>query len=163
MPPFNMPGSLVISFSFLLFIASATFACDKTPLDPAAAWHEADVVFHGKVETIQYLDDPQQTKTEPRIIVSFKVFEVWKGQLDKHVNLHTTHNKTSCNGFVFNSAEEYLIYARFNRRADNFFARWFAPDQPTLGVKVYAGTKLLSQASKDLKRLIKQQDNHPKN
>jgi len=143
---------MFLIYSFLM-LATNVCACDKPSLGPAAAFKEADVVFRGVVENLRYLDDPEKTKTEPRIIVTFKVSKVWKGAVDKTLVIQTTHNKTTCNGYVFKYGEEYLVYSRYNRRSENFFAKLFAPAKPTLGVKVYGGTKPISGAGADLKYL----------
>ena len=83
------------------------------------------------------------------------MFEVWKGAADKALTCYTTHNKTTCNGYVINDDKEYLVYSRYNRRADTFVAKLFASDEPTLGVKVYGGTKLIAEAQEDIKFLSK--------
>ncbi len=139
----------------LLLVTANIFACDIKQLTPSKALSEADVVFRGVVDNLQYLDNPEKTETEPRIIVTFKVLELWKGPADKIVTLHTTHNKFTCNGYVFKAGGEYLVYSRYNRRADNFLAKLFAPEKPTLGVKIYSGTKPISLAEGDLKLLGK--------
>lgn len=139
----------------LLILTADLLACDKKPLVPSEALVESDVVFRGVVDNLQYLDHPEKSETEPRIIVTFRISEVWKGPADKILTIHTTHNKTTCNGYVFKAGEEYLVYARYNRRADNFLAKLFAPEHPTLGVKVYGGTKPIAKAEEDLKQLGK--------
>lgn len=136
-------------------LTTSALACEKKQLAPSDALKEADVVFRGVVDNLIYLDHPEKAETEPRIIVTFKVVEAWKGAAVKIYTIHTTHNKFSCNGYVFKSGEEYLVYSRYNRRADNFLARLFAPENPTLGVKIYGGTKPISKAEEDLKLLGK--------
>ena len=143
---------IVTAFAF----SSITFACDKTTLKPSEAFKEADIIFSGKVENLRYLDDPDQTKTDPRIIVTFSTIKVWKGTAEKTLTIHTTHNKFTCNGYVFKAGEEYLVYSHYNRRADNILAKFFAPAKPTLGIKVYGGTKLFSKAKDDIKYLDKE-------
>lgn len=140
---------------FSLLCSTTVFACDKAQLKPKDAFNEADIIFHGKIENLRYLDNLEKSKTESRIIVTFKVFESWKGAVDKTITIHTTHNKYSCNGFVFKTSEEYLVYSRYNKRSANFLAKLFAPGKPTLGIKVYGGTKLISDAEDDLKILGK--------
>jgi len=125
-------------------------ACDKSPLSLSDSSSVADVIFQGEIENLQYLDDPNQTKTEPRIIVTFSVEKVWKGVVGKTITIQTTHNKSTCNGYEFKAGVEYLVYSQYNKRADNFLAKLFSPSQPTLGIKVYTGTKLLSDAKHDL-------------
>ena len=146
----------IIIIAIFMLVTSIAVACDKTRLEPSEAFNKADVVFKGKVENLRYLDEPDKTKTEPKIIVTFVVSEIWKGPEGQIITIHTTHNRTTCNGFVFKSGEEYLVYSRYSQREDNFLAKLFAPDRPTLGVKVYGGTKLISEAEKDLKYLGKE-------
>lgn len=142
-------------FIGILLVAGNLFACDKRQLAPSEALAEADVVFRGVVDNLFYLDHPEKSEIEPRIVVTFKVSEVWKGTADKIVTIHTTHNKSTCNGYVFKAGEEYLVYSRYNRRADNFLAKLFAPETPTLGIKIYGGTKPISNAAEDVKVLGK--------
>ncbi|PCJ32934.1 MAG: hypothetical protein COA90_01490 [Gammaproteobacteria bacterium] len=146
----------LILFLISTFSYSAIAACDKAVLQPSEAFTQADIVFHGKVANLQYLDDPEQLVPEPRIMVTFEVYEQWKGQLSKEQTIiHTTHNKSSCNGYAFKAGEEYLVYSRYNNKAESFLAKLFTSDKPaTLGIKVYAGTKLYSDADNDLKFLL---------
>lgn len=60
----------------MLVLTTNVLACDKTPLTPSEAFEEADIIFWGSIENLRYLDDPERTKTEPRIIVTFKLFEL---------------------------------------------------------------------------------------
>jgi len=145
---------------YLLLFLLVTFnlhvyACDTNEISPEEAFKSADLVFSGKITNLKYLDDVEQTKVEPRIIVTFKTEQFWKGQKQKEVMLHTTHNKGSCNGFVFDSGEKYLVYAVKQKRADNFLAQLFAKKGHTIGVRIYGGTKLLNQAKEEIKNLNK--------
>lgn len=144
---------ITITYIIAVTLSANVMACEKTELAPVEAFNAADVIFRGNVENLQYLDDPKTTIIEPRIIVTFKISRVWKGPPEKSLTIHTTYNKSTCNGYAFISGREYLVYASFNRRADNFLARLFAPGKSTLGVKVYGGTKPISQAEKDLEYL----------
>lgn len=128
-------------------------ACDKENLSTDEAFKTAELVFLGKISNLRYLDDIEQTKVEPRIIVTFKTEQFWKGQKQDKIILHTTHNKGSCNGFVFNAGEKYLVYAVKQKRADNFLAKLFEKKEPTIGVKIYGGTKLLSEAKNEINKL----------
>lgn len=138
---------LLVAVSFPI---SPVTACDQALLTPARAFLSADYVFRGRVENLQYLDNPEQEIPEPRIIVTFSVSAVWKGKSEKQILIHTTHNKTTCNGYVFRAGQEYLVYAQRNRRAENFLARFFAPKKPTIGVKVFGGTKPIADAEADM-------------
>ena len=60
----------------LLLATAATeaYSCERERLNPTEAKIAADVIFQGTVESIQYLDDPVESKLEARIIVSFGVY-----------------------------------------------------------------------------------------
>jgi len=137
----------------LMLLTATSFACEKEPLIPPKALAEADMVFRGVVENLVYLDNPEKSKTDPRVIVTIGVKQVWKGPAQQVVTLHTTHNRTGCNGYEFKAGKEYLVYSRYNHRADTFLAKLFAPKVPTLGVKTYGGTKSIESAEEDLKFL----------
>ncbi len=145
----------LVFLALLISNSSIAQGCNKSKLSPPEAFKEADIVFRGNIENLQYLDNPERTKTEPRIIVTFSVSKVWKGTADEVLTIHTTYNKSTCNGYAFKAGKEYLVYSRYNRRKNNFLAKLFSPDNPKLGVKVYAGTKLITDANEDIKYLEK--------
>jgi len=141
-------------YKFLLFTIISTFSlpafsCGKATFQPPEALKKSDIVFRGKVTNLQYLDDPAQEVPEPKIIVTFNVSKLWKGSSEKTLVIHTTHNKTTCNGYAFNAGEEYPVYAKFNNRK-TFLAKFFGPKEPTLGIKIYGGTKPIAIAESDL-------------
>jgi len=140
---------LLITFSLQVY------ACDKSTLAFDEAFNTADFVFSGEITNLRYLDDVEQSRLEPRMIVTFKTERFWKGQEKAEVILHTTHNRGSCNGFVFNETEQYLVYAVLQKRANTFLTKFFAKKEPTIGVKIYGGTKLLSSAKEDVQNLNK--------
>jgi hypothetical protein len=129
---------------------SSAFACSCALITPAEAYASADTVFSGKVENVQYLDDPEGGRLEPRIIVTFSVNDLWKGGEQSQIIMHTVYNKFSCNGYFFKSGKEYLVYATYNKRAENFLGKLFAPKEPRLGVKLCSGTKPIEEAGSDL-------------
>ena len=106
-------AALIITLSAAPFTA---IACAKEILSGKNALDAASMVFQGKVENLQYLDPPEQTDLEPRIIVTFSVNKLYKGEADKQVIIHTTHNKWSCNGYVFEAGKEYLVYTKENKK-----------------------------------------------
>jgi len=134
----------------LSVVSNEATACDKSRLSGETAFEFATSIFRGKVENLQYLDPPEKNIPEPRIIVTFKVDEVFKGELEDQVVIHTTHNKGSCNGYVFTAGQEYLVYTKENKKIKGLLA-FFIGDQPTkTGVKVFAGTKPLTNAASDI-------------
>jgi hypothetical protein len=87
---------------------------------------------------------------EPRIIVTFQVYRVWKGRPRRTIILHTVFNKWTCNGYWFKEGEEYLVFARAN---DPDQAKMFARTKNTLGVWSCNGTSTLAAAEEDLNEL----------
>ncbi len=142
--------ALIITLSVINFKA---LACDKEILSGKNALDAASMVFQGKVENLQYLDSPEQTDLEPRIIVTFSVNKLFKGEAGKQVIIHTTHNKSSCNGYVFEAGKEYLVYTKENKKRSRLIAFFFPSSSTTparIGINVYGGTKPLSKATTDI-------------
>jgi hypothetical protein len=115
----------------------------KAALSPAAA------AFSGKTIKIQYLDAPQ-SKFEPRIVVTFKVYRVWKGDLKRKMVLHTILNRYSCAGYSFIEDKEYLVFAAVN---DAKTAKRYPKSKQSLGVSTCNGTMPLEGAGKDVSEL----------
>lgn len=134
----------------LFFFTLAANACEKTPLSGKAAFEFATSIFQGTVENLQYLDDPEKELPEPRIIVTFSVDKTFKGELENQVIIHTTHNKGSCNGYVFTAGQQYLVYTKENKTKKGFFSFFIDEPETKLGVKVFAGTKPVSKAASDI-------------
>jgi hypothetical protein len=98
----------------LLLSARTAAACDCVGPRGKAALVNANVAFSGKVIRIKYLDNSEQANPEPRIIVTFRVYRVWKGKPKRKIVLHTVFNKWTCNGYWFKEGEEYLVFAHAN-------------------------------------------------
>ena len=105
------------------------FSCSCAPISPMDAFTNADVVFSGTVENL------------------------WKGKNKTQIIMHTVYNKFSCNGYYFKAGNKYLVYATYNKRADNFLGKLFAPKQPSLGVYLCGGTKAIEEAGHDIQVL----------
>ena len=153
----SLPGLkkfLLITLSSLLLHGTA-FSCKQPQFTIEQAFQQADEIFSGKVENIQYLDSPEQEYPDPRIIVTLSVTRTWKGTAQVKLQLHTTHNKHTCNGYAFTAGEHYLVFARYNSRK-NFLGRLSGSDKQTLGVKKMEGTRLLKDAEQDIQWLEKQ-------
>ncbi len=142
---------LVVVFMACLLLGPRTAtACDCVGPRGKAALLNAKVAFSGKVIKIKYLDDPEQANPEPRIIVTFRVYRVWKGEPKRTIVLHTVFNKWTCNGYWFKEGEEYLVFARAN---GSEAAKMFPEAKNTLGVGTCGGTFPLADAQGDVKEL----------
>lgn len=143
---------LVLVFMACLLLGARTVAaCDCSGPRGKAALENAKVAFSGKVSKIRYLDDPEQTNPEPRIIVTFRVYQVWKGEPKREIVLHTVFNKWTCAGYSFMEGEEYLVFAYDNGPA--YEAKMFPEAKNTLGVNPCNGTFPLADAQGDIKEL----------
>ncbi len=142
---------LVLAFIVCLLPGGRTaLACDCVGPRGKAALVNVQVAFSGKVIRIKYLDRREQMVPEPRIIVTFQVYRVWKGRPKRTMILHTVLNKWTCNGYWFKEGEEYLVFAH---ESDPEVARRFAKSGKTLGVGSCGGTSILAAAEKDVKEL----------
>lgn len=141
---------ILASTVYLLLSGRPALACDCAGPRGKAALVNAKVAFSGKVTRIRYLDSPEQIGREPRIIVTFQVYQVWKGRPKKTIVVHTVLNKWTCNGYWFEQGEEYLVFAHAN---DPIEAKRFSKARNTLGVGTCSGTLKLAAAEKDVKEL----------
>lgn len=131
---------VILGLIFMQRIHSKSCALPESALK---AMGKADAVFSGKVSKVKYLDDPKQTSPEPRIIVTLKVYRVWKGPINKEFVLHTVYNLWSGDGYFFHEDEEYLVFA-YKKKVNN---------KDVYDVKLCGGTFPQSQAEKFLKEL----------
>ena len=146
-----MSKFLVLVFTACLMLSVRTVAaCDCVGPRGKAALANANVAFSGKVIKIQYLDPREQGNPEPRIIVTFRVYRVWKGEPKRKMVLHTVFNKWSCNGYWFKEGDEYLVFAH---TSDSKAAKMFPKAKNTLGVGICGGTFPLPDARGDVKEL----------
>ena len=136
--------------SCLLFGSGTAVACDCAGPRGKDALVNADLAFSGRVIKIQYLDDRDQENPEPRIIVTFRVYRVWKGEPRRRMSLHTVLNKWTCNGYWFKEDEEYLVFAHAGGAEA---AKMFPKAGNTFGVKLCGGTFPLADAQGDVKEL----------
>jgi hypothetical protein len=142
---------LVLLFMACLLLGPRTAAaCDCVGPRGKAALVSAKTAFSGKVIKITYIDNPEQSNPEPRIIVTFRVYRVWKGEPGTETVLHTVFNKWTCNGYGFKEGEDYLVFAHAN---DSETAKMFPKAKNTLGVGTCGGTAPLADAQGDVKEL----------
>ena len=146
-----MNKCLVLVFMTCLLLGARTVAaCDCVGPRGNAALANANVAFSGKAIKVEYLDNREQASPEPRIIVTFRVYRVWKGEPKREVVLHTVFNKWTCNGYWFKEGEEYLVFAH---AGDSEAAKMFPKAKNTLGVGTCGGTLPLADAQGDIKQL----------
>lgn len=54
---------------------------------------------------------PDVSGSEPRILVTSQMFEVWYGPLSRTINVRTNCNEFTCSGHMFKKDEEYFVAA----------------------------------------------------
>ncbi|MCA9195763.1 MAG: hypothetical protein KDB03_28535, partial [Planctomycetales bacterium] len=67
------------------------------------------VVFAGK-SSVVFLEDREQV-SEPKIRVTFETYQHWKGPAKSPQTLVTTYNTYTCEGYSFQDATDYLVFA----------------------------------------------------
>src|SRR5687767_1361098 len=98
-----MKGFLA-GFAVLWAIGFSADACSCLPAPaPPEAFAKADVVFRGKVESIQRASDHE-------LNVTLRVVEQWKGPKGTNRVVHTAGDSAMC-GYTFARGKEYLVYA----------------------------------------------------
>lgn len=103
----------------LLSLAPASHACSCTRQTPAQLRERADLVFAGRVEEVIAIDG--RGRSEPRIIVTFSVGRLWKGEVPARFSMHSYEEFSSCRGFFGELArpgEELLVFARKSKATD---------------------------------------------
>ena len=141
---------LLLFVGCLLLAARTVAACDCVGPHGKAALVNAKLAFSGKVIRIKYLDDPNRANLEPRIIVTFSVYRVWKGTPNRRIVLHTVYNRWTCNGYWFKQGGEYLVFAHPNTSQPT---KLFPKATHTLGVRTCGGTFPLADAKRDVEEL----------
>lgn len=89
----------------------------------------SDVVFLGKVESISNApetynirwEDPEDNAVleTPTTEVALKVENVWKGKLNKEVQVYTTHGSYSTASFPFEDQSRYVVFAEFSKAEEH--------------------------------------------
>jgi len=144
--------TVLIAVLWVFGVSETVKACDCKGVGGKAALLNADVAFSGKVTKIEYLDDSKQRRPEPRIVVTFEVYRVWKGKPKRKMVLHTIFNGFSCGGYWFYEGKEYLVFAKSN---DTNIANLYPKSKQSLGVGICNGTTQLADAKKDVIELGK--------
>lgn len=130
--------------ALLLIHPDLTYACKcATPGPPSEELLNSDLVFSGRVISIQSIDgvDGAASDPDPEVpdfgvySVEFDVETVWKGTVLETIYLTTNRDSASC-GFTFAEGTSYVVYA-----------------QDDLIVHRCSRTRPLSEASLDLDEL----------
>lgn len=74
------------------------------PPPPAQAFVEADAVFMGKVESVEFIENGN------RRLVKISLVKIWKGDRSVVSEIYTGANSAMC-GYEFQVGETYVIYA----------------------------------------------------
>ena len=140
-----VPGLLLIGASLFL-CPSASADCDRPP-SAATALTRATVVFRGVTREVKVVGSPGSWRGW---IVTFTVFESWKGAPRRDFTLHVTALSEDDAYEDFRPGEQYVVFADVNvgRKAERFGLRG-----TTYGAHGCGGTGALSHADSYLKEL----------
>lgn len=87
----------------VITMTSPSFACSCRPLSVESAKSDAAIIFSGTVKSIRYVDP--QKDWEPRVVVTFDVAKVWKGDVPKTFAMYSNAESSMCEGFF----QEFLV------------------------------------------------------
>ena len=134
----------------VLLILIPRLALPCTCLGPRgrAVLPDAKAVFSGKVAKVDYLEKDRRNR-EPKILVTFEVYRVWKGALGRNVVIRTIYNRWTCTGYFFKAGNEYLVTAYEQMAHDDKTQRLTELG----GINTCGGTLPLGQAVKELEDL----------
>ena len=115
MPPIYGAITLALMLGVLWLFGNTeqAYACKcVVPGSPSEELEKFDAVFAGKVLSIEHSFDPDTPSRSPgdHTTVGFAVNTVWKGVVDKNIDLTTPPTGGSC-GFAFVEGKEYIVYA----------------------------------------------------
>ena len=122
--------------------------CNCSPSGyPVQELADAAAVFTGKVTDIRLVDSTllkeEVISSSDRIMVSFDVDKVWKGQQKKSLVVETGVTTKTC-GYPFVVGESYLVYT---------FYQIGGSDSTTLLTSQCTRTRLLANAAEDIEEL----------
>ena len=136
--------ALTLGVFWLLGNVEQAYACKcVVPGSPSEELEKFDAVFAGRVLSIEHSFDPNAASVSPgdHTTVGFTVNTVWKGTVDKNIDLTTPPTGGSC-GFAFVEGEAYIVYAYDD-----------AEENADLKVSICSRTALLAEAQADLDAL----------
>ena len=119
--------------------------CSCFALSGPEALPQAAAMFTARATQVEFLA-PDTKNTEPPILVTFDVYEVWKGPLQKTLRLRTIYNKWTCQGYYFKQGRTYLVTAYQTSLTDQ-------GDVELAKVNPCGATRELSDAGAVLQRL----------
>src|SRR5690242_5393843 len=102
-----------------LLLAPVSHACSCKATTPREALKSYALVFAGEVSNVHYIDDP--TKESPRVDVTFRVLEAWKGVSGWTVEMQTVRRDQSCQGipiWELGIGGRVLVYANWGLTRD---------------------------------------------
>jgi len=122
--------------------------CDCSPSGyPIQEMNESAAVFIGRVSAIRYVDSTllkeEIISSSDRIIVSFDVEKIWKGEKKPTLNVETGVTTKTC-GYPFKVGESYLVYT---------FYQLGGSDSTTLLTSLCSRTRPLADATEDIEEL----------
>lgn len=140
--------ALIIQLTASLVGGAAMLFCDCDPPSyPEKELSEAAAVFSGRVTSIRYTDSTllkeEIVSSSDRIIVSFDVDNVWKGDKKTKLDVETGVTTKTC-GYPFKVGKSYLVYT---------FYQIGGADSTTLLTTLCTRTRLLSEAAEDIEEL----------
>lgn len=100
-----------VATCLVLALPSTALACSCVAEVGKRALPFAAAMFTGKATKVEFLA-PDDRRTEPPILVTFEVSQVWKGPVRKVLSLRTTYNKWTCHGYYFQEGKTYLVTAQ---------------------------------------------------
>lgn len=125
-------SAIIVVSASIFFYTSQVFACTcAAPGSPTEELKNSAAVFSGKIS-----DRISETNS---YLIDFEVTKSWKGLEGDSIRVRTAKESAAC-GYNFESNKEYLVYG--NNLQDD-----------VLSTNICTRTKLLSQASDDLKEL----------
>jgi hypothetical protein len=131
----------------LLLWCAVGKACSCQPIDVKMALRVYDHVFSGKVSEVKYVDNPNGSS--PRVVVRFRVFQIWKGEVTPTITMQTRRRDAGCEGLVrlqIRPGQKLLVYAiRISSH------EWH--DSEILTTDICSRTQLFAEASDDLRSL----------
>lgn len=141
---FRRAGVLAIGLALMVIPAEPVLSCSCVGPSGKDALPAVAAMFTGKAVRVEYLE-PDAREVEPEILVTFEVFEVWKGPIERTLRLRTKYNKWSCRAYYFKEGHSYLVAAHEVKAQDG--------EVVLGGVNICGGTSELARAGDALKTL----------
>ncbi|MGH1541911.1 MAG: hypothetical protein ACRBHB_15905 [Arenicella sp.] len=118
----------VLLFAVIFLFSKTVFGCSCSLGGVKQKLEEANSIFYGKVESINY-KGTENRLGDKEILVTFSIKQSWKGN-NKNIILDTAFNRVSCSGYWFEENEMYLIYAyEDNGKLDTYYCGGVFPDK----------------------------------